>query len=128
VCGAQNGLLRLATPGPFQVQLQQAREDFVRGQVSGPAVGGEDGGVETWLSRMRPPLCSRFRGDTTGAAIRAWCAAWATFDQTRCRDRRWEPTRVMAPGVHPGAIGAGERGYLPFLSFLSFFLPAKLVS
>jgi hypothetical protein len=36
----------------------------------------------------------------------------------------------MAPGVHPGAIGAHwvGRRYLPFLSFLSFFLPAKLVS
>jgi hypothetical protein len=36
----------------------------------------------------------------------------------------------MAPGVHPGAIRVSldVQGYLPFLSFLSFFLPANLVS
>jgi len=45
------------------------------------------------------------------ATIRASCWAFGhRSGRPRCRDRGWEPTRVMAPGVHPGAIGAHWAG------------------
>ena len=55
---------------------------------------------------------------------------WAPLGHTALSRSGLGANRVMASGVHPGAIGAHlcGRGYLPFLSFLSFFLPANLVS
>ncbi len=40
--------------GTDVVQLQQAGKDFVSGEIGGPAVGGEDGGVEFSVGEVEP--------------------------------------------------------------------------
>ncbi len=56
-CFRNISLFDMAVLAPFQVQRQQAAEDFVVGHfggVVGPAVGGGDGGVERLVGEVQP--------------------------------------------------------------------------